>query len=89
VPITTEDDYTVLKKADLSRPENKTPELDKVVGKDWTLKAKNIHADMTKLTTELRKVFKNSSNIRAALASSDFVSQEDQAWSKVRIWSRC
>lgn len=74
VPSTIEGDYVPLSKADARRPENRTPNLDKIVGAEWTSAAKGIQAETNRLVVELRRIFRQRDALKTVLATEKYVS---------------
>lgn len=74
VPSTVEGDHGTLSPKDLRRPEHLTPNLNNVVGSDWTAKAKNIEADISQLGIEVQKLFNRQRRLKTILESNDYVS---------------
>lgn len=62
-----------MSKARRNRVENGTENLDRVVGTEWTATAKSIQSEITQLSTELRKLFRQGHTLRRFLKSSEYV----------------
>ncbi|KAH7077864.1 hypothetical protein BKA63DRAFT_273306 [Paraphoma chrysanthemicola] len=72
VPSTIEGDYVPLSKADAKRPENRTPNLDQIVGAEWTAAAKGIQAETNRLVVELQRIFRQQKALKTTLASEEY-----------------
>jgi hypothetical protein len=77
VPSSVQGEHTTIEKKNLDRPENRTPNLDRAVGSEWTAKAKGIQADLHHLGIELQNIFKQLQSLGTILESTGHVSRRN------------